>query len=866
MHENVQPGEHKPWDDWPQPTALFLHTLADIAQALDAPLDDTQRWHQEGALPPPDWHTPPLWHAKTILPWIDSINQVTQKIAEILSATEPNSILYQDEYPGELPNAPSKDTPHDDTPGTPSEDAPRDIPNHTKRDIPNDVPQSIPMDIPDTHPGQNPENTPSSSHTNKKAKHTNSKKQSAFPHGIPLRTLGFLGIADLARLLGDDPTLLRQWFCDGCPYQPMPHPDLITSTGKPYWLEDGSIVDWLDTVTHARGTPTADPDTQNPPLPAQPSQARDPQEKFITPRQKLSETHKQRKKTRPHNPRNKSQKQEKHGREEVRPLSGHIEKTEKPCLQETTPGELLSPDDVALLIHCPLHLLQQWARRGTPCPPFDIVDTQASHHGYWYRDTIDPWIRGWLSHSALHNAHTISDAPSTPALPNKLRPEKSPGNPDHVHMLRTQKGKLVSIIYEQAKQDFTRLGDTAARTDLATLAHDYPRLIEHAGSLNQLPNWLVDAADRLALAGFWNAFDFATHFACSTSILTSHAVPDHSLSSHALLESRQKTPEPRRGTSQAMAFARGLHGFWLYRNGTLEDAEAHLAHAVRSPLLPQNARDLFALRKGVILQLSTGCTTALPDFMALSDREGSIGIQARYWIACTKRLRADCLDGLNLMPTPEELPAITGDYHIGTGWCYSTCALTDKAVQAQEKAVEYARLNGSSGAQGEALSYLAWAESWAHPEAAQVHAQDAIRLAQAQGNLLDEQRAHVAFAIAAAGTSPTEVVETAIEKAAALAYQTGNRRGNLRTVLARAWHAGVHNDNILLNQQIEEIVSLASILGSEQHWADIARSWHSGETHDTAALAARWQWLDGPEETMRRWRKILSDRQALMQS
>lgn len=128
--------------------------------------------------------------------------------------------------------------------------------------------------------------------------------------------------------------------------------------------------------------------------------------------------------------------------------------------------------------------------------------------------------------------------------------------------------------YEQIKNDFAQLGDTATRTDLAALADDYPKLLAYASQFEELPLWLVNAADRLTLAGFWNAFDINTN-----------NIP---------------------GNTASAVFARSACGLWTYRNGTLEDAHARLAKAARNPLLPQNARDFFALHNARIMQLSVG--------------------------------------------------------------------------------------------------------------------------------------------------------------------------------------------------------------------------------------------------------------------
>jgi len=68
----------------------------------------------------------------------------------------------------------------------------------------------------------------------------------------------------------------------------------------------------------------------------------------------------------------------------------------------------------------------------------------------------------------------------------------------------------VGKLWDETQRNFERLGDTATHTDLANLAGDYPQLLAHAVQLNQVPRWFVNIADRLAFAGFWNAFKVDT--------------------------------------------------------------------------------------------------------------------------------------------------------------------------------------------------------------------------------------------------------------------------------------------------------------------------------------------------------------------
>ena len=487
----------------------------------------------------------------------------------------------------------------------------------------------------------------------------------------------------------------------------------------------------------------------------------------------------------------------------------------EPTLPDTN---LVSLPEIARTTGIPIPTLRDWAVHGIFCPPLDVSPPTAPGYGYWHRDTIIPWLD---RHDTRNKNTRPQNKPSEDTdVPSSHRTTIRPGEETNV-------GKL----WNETQQNFERLGDTATHTDLANLAGDYPLLLAHATELGRLPAWLIKTADHLALAGFWNAFDI--------------------------------TPDSITGNTPAATFARGAHGLWLYRNGTLEDAQACLSEAARNPLLPQNARDLLTLRNAAVLRLTAGWNIAQNEFATITTREGSLGVQVQYWNAVSNLAQNKFRTGLDMLPTPDELPDITGDYWINIGWTHMECALVNKAIAAQKKTLQHARSIGSPLAEGEALANLTWSEAWTDPDTAKTHAREAIRLTHKTGNLFDQQDALVVLAIATAGTAPDEEFHATRQEAEDLAYQTGNRRGTLYVHFARAWHAAIKNDHETLGRCITEIEQLAALLDAHKHWADIARAWLPGQTRETTELAARWEWLDSPEDTMRRWRQLLDNRKAL---
>jgi len=594
-----------------------------------------------------------------------------------------------------------------------------------------------------------------------------------------LHKAGLCDLSDIADTLGHDLATLRQWHYEGCPGHPMPYPDLIEKS-VPYWFYDGKIADWIETLptsltkTRNRTSPSPDSklalDPHNPPQPPQPSESPESTDHTL-------------------------------------PI--------EPILPDTN---LVSLPEIARTTGIPIPTLRDWAVHGIFCPPLDVSPLTAPGYGYWHRDTIIHWL-------AKHDTRNKNTD-----LQNK-HPEDTDVPSSHRTTIRQGEETNMGKLWDETQKNFERLGDTATHTDLANLAGDYPQLLAHATELDRLPDWLIKTADRLALAGFWNAFDI--------------------------------TPDSITGNTPAATFARGAHGLWLHRNDTLENAQAHFTTAARSSLLPRNARDFFALHNAATLRLTAGWDIAQNEFATIATQENSLDMQVRFWNALSNLAQNKFRTGLDMLPTPDELPDISRRYWINIGWTHTKCAQVDKAIAAQEKTLQHARSIGSILAEGQALANLARAEAWTNPDAAKTHAQEAIRLTQQTGNLIDQQDALVALAIATAGIGTDEEFHATLQKVQDLARQTGNRRSTLYVHLARAWQAAIKNDDQALNRSIAEIDCLSTLTKSRQNWTDIARAWLPGQTRENAELAARWEWLDSPEDTMRRWRQLLDNRKTL---
>ncbi len=480
-----------------------------------------------------------------------------------------------------------------------------------------------------------------------------------------------------------------------------------------------------------------------------------------------------------------------------------------------------------------------WYGRGGPefCPlPFPLLRTR-DLGPLWSSATIEPWIV-WQ----IKNQKIIDRIRKSPLSLPVLLPGACPHPKKNLREKRN--ATHMGTLYQRAKQNFAELGETATQTDLANLASDFPWLIQHAAGLEELPDWLIDLADNLTLSCFWNAFDIPV----------------------------ARIPP----TTAAGIFAHGLSGLWQHRSGTLENAIARTVRAARSPLLPARARSFLHLRYAYSLRIQNNWHMASPIFSALAEKTklskqeaentrattASISTQAQYWLADTALVHGKFRTGLDLLPSPEHTPLLEGDHHIDIACIHRENAQFDKAIAACEQAIQHARRIGSPGAKAEAHTYLAHAECWTEPEKAGAHALDAIEENQQVGNLVDQQRALVTLAIASSGRKPNENVEKILDEVTTISQKTGNQLGKQRIIFARAWHAAVTKDIPLTRKLITQLETLTETTGSFPHWADIARAWCPETTMETKRQTGPDEWIDGHNETMRRWRATLATRQA----
>jgi len=225
--------------------------------------------------------------------------------------------------------------------------------------------------------------------------------------------------------------------------------------------------------------------------------------------------------------------------------------------------------------------------------------------------------------------------------------------------------------------------------------------------------------------------------------------------------------------------------------------------------------------------------------------ESAYSSQARYWLANTMLLSGQFRGGLHTLPPTTTDPLLENEILLSRGMAQQDNAQHAEAADTYRATLALARQQDSTPGETYALSYLAEALAWTHPAEAQTHAREVTQRARNQGLPILEESSYFSFAIAAAGLLPDTEVETALEKAAVLAEQTGHKLGEAEVYFAHAWHAAVTNNQETLARHINRLEHHTNDINAGAFWADIARSWlprphpRTHRARETPAMARR---------------------------
>ena len=470
-----------------------------------------------------------------------------------------------------------------------------------------------------------------------------------------------------------------------------------------------------------------------------------------------------------------------------------------------------------------LTTLRQWYHDGCPACPMPYPDVRAvgletgREEPYWF---TDGQIREWL-------AQVNSGKPL--ASGSKLRREQS-----NVPRERKEKRGVMGKIYDRLRQDFdtTLTVMSAGEASLKDLAEDFPRVMSLAASLDAPVEKIVPFADKLAEAGMWPLLNVDA--------------------------------ETLRSPTAAGVFARGIRGLRLTKTGAIESAVADLAEAHRSSLFSPGStvREFFRFQKASANIDSALYGVAAAEFDTLITADSLYADQAGYWrahITATVEYRfEDALHATNTIGT-----GTFSDIrkHLLRGDIHRLNARFADAETEYTQARNLAQQAKADGLEGRAIMHLAETIAWTRPQEGHRLALDAIEKAQKQNNKIDEFRAWLALAVAGTGIHSEETLQEHLRKVVELTQLIGGDICKVRIGTVEAFQAAVTGNTDALQQAQQMITSTTGMLGTSEFQNDVLGVWSEASSVEQSRHARETQWLDGPDEAMRRWREVVTVRQ-----
>jgi len=485
---------------------------------------------------------------------------------------------------------------------------------------------------------------------------------------------------------------------------------------------------------------------------------------------------------------------------------------------------LLSLRGLAHRVEKDLTTLRQWYHEGCPACPMPYPDVRAigletgREEPYWF---TDGQIRKWL------------------AQVNSKKPVASDSKLDRTQPTNTpyeqkEKRGVMGKIYDRLRQDFdtTLTVMSTGEASLKDLAEDFPRILGIAARLDAPIEKIVPLANKLALAGLW-------------SPLTVDA-------------------DTLRSPTAAGVFARGTHGVCLARTGAIEHAAADIADALRSPLLlpDSQARDFLRFQQAFVNMEASLYNVAAAAFDTIAAEGGLCADQARYWranLAATSESRfKDALEAVKTIGNRD----LSGIFkHLLRGDIHRLNARFADAETEYTQARNLAQQAKADGLEGRAIMHLAETIAWTRPQEGHRLALDAIEKAQKQNNKIDEFRAWLALAVAGTGIHSEETLQEHLRKVVELTQLIGGDICKVRIGTVEAFQAAVTGNTDALQQAQQMITSTTGMLGTSEFQNDVLGVWSEASSVEQSRHARETQWLDGPDEAMRRWREVVTVRQ-----
>lgn len=365
-----------------------------------------------------------------------------------------------------------------------------------------------------------------------------------------------------------------------------------------------------------------------------------------------------------------------------------------------------------------------------------------------------------------------------------------------------------------------RLAATAAQNgDRSTQVAAVRKAVELCLATGQLFGWLIEAVQKLLVAGGWTAL---------ADLPTGH------------------------DGSPLSAVLTGLQGARERRSGHLDSAVRMMDGALSVPELPSELRRFLILHRAHALRVAGRYADGADGYRELlREPDGSFADDARYWLGDYTFLQGhfgEVLDSLQSVPSqPADL---YGEVLRLRGHVYRVNALFDRAEASYREALDLARQTSNAAAEGKALTDLMQTLAWRRPEDALRLREQALQANGALNNLVEIVKIRAASAVAFTQTGNLAEAVPETEQGLALTHECAYPGGQVWCWVARVLHRLRAGDEPGAVEAARKVAAITDQLRGNRFWSEIASWWTQ---LDDGQATTNIGWLGGRDAARSRW-------------
>lgn len=313
-------------------------------------------------------------------------------------------------------------------------------------------------------------------------------------------------------------------------------------------------------------------------------------------------------------------------------------------------------------------------------------------------------------------------------------------------------------------------------------------------------------------------------------------------------------PGPQtQGANRAVVL--GLSAERKRRAGRIRESLAELDEALALVSVDSSMANLLQLLRGHALRVGGHFPDAARIYRRLARRSSFMRRESLYWCADFQYLIGNFAEAMKMTASMlATSDVLCGEAYRLRGHVLRVNGSFHEALDAYSRALDWARTKHDVLAEAKALTNVAETLCWLDPLPAIDASIEAEEMNRHVGNSVEVVKCLVASAIAHTRHDPLGLDPDLLTRLGAQVEQIGYPGGKVGYLVVRAYVAAVSADVGAFEGFLSELAEVTRNAGGHRFWVEIAHAWVDDPL---PAAKEQAQWLDGTEETYRRWRSVV---------